>query len=84
MFAIQLAKFRSNKASYHCLLVSILQILSHMYSKQLWIIICVSHEPYVGCKPFVMLLTEMLHLLIKVLAFMPLYCIECSVNVFLA
>ena len=61
-----------------------LQILNHMYSRQHWIIICVGHEPYVGCESFVMLLTEMMHHLVRVLAFMLMCCIECSANVFIA
>ena len=84
MFAIQLAMFQSNKASYQSPFVSMLQILNLMYSRQRWIIICVGREPYVGCESFIMLLTEMLRHLVKVLAFMLMCCIECSANVFRA
>ena len=84
MFALQFARFRSNKASYQSLLSSMLQIWNHIYSRQLLIIICVGREPYDDCELFVMLLTEMLHHLVRVLAFMLLCCIECSANIFLS
>ena len=60
-----------------------LQIWNHIYSRQLWIIICVGLEPYVGCEPFVRLLTEMLRHFVRVLIFMLLSYIECYANVFL-
>ena len=55
-----------------------------MYSRQLWIIICVGREPHVGCEPFVMLLTKMLGHLVRVLTFMLMCCFECFANIFLA
>ena len=60
-----------------------LQILNHIYSWQLWIIICVDREPYVDCELFVMLLIKMLRHFFRVFSIYVSVLHQSSANVFI-